>query len=316
MLERLHVIDVGARYGLHPSLRPLLGRADIDLFEPEPEEFQRLVEQYRHSPRVVVHQIAIGRESNARQFELRQHRALSGFADLRTKRVEEQHDRVGIVGTAPERLTEVSVTGLDTFLKGDLTFLKVDCEGSESEVIESAGDRQSCIIAIRVAVNHRPLWRGDSTFAEMDMRLQHWGFDYIRSEFALNNYEYGELPLPDSTAMPWSCDGIWVRNSALRSSRAEHVAAALFLYMHDAHGLALQALLAATEIEHLHLEIASLDDAEGLLYAYLIRHLLIARTLPHWHASQIDDYYGKVCGAKFPNRQRAFEVLNAVGLSV
>jgi FkbM family methyltransferase len=314
MLQNLRVIDIGARYGLHPSLRPLLGRADIDLFEPDPAEFNRLVEQYRHESRVVVHQNAIGRESSSRPFELRQHRALSGFAELATDRVRQNFQRRGILGMAPERVIRVSVTPLDKFLNDKPTFIKVDAEGSESEVLESAGKRQRCIVAVRVSSNYQPLWRGDTTFTGIGGHLQRCGFEFLRSESRWNDYEYGELALPTSTAKPVSCDGLWFRDPALRTSPEEHVATALFLYLHGAHGLALHALMAGAELERLHLEDAPWESAGGLLYAYLIQHLLIARTLPYRDYSRIDDCYERVCGAKFPDKQRAFEVLNAVGL--
>jgi FkbM family methyltransferase len=315
MLQNLRVIDVRARYGLHPSLRPLLGRADIDLFEPDPVEFNRLVVQYQHVSRVVVHQIAIGHESSIRPFELRQHRALSGFADLRTDRALQNHQRRGILGLVPERVIRVSVTPLDRILDGHPTFVKVDCEGSEFEVIESAGDRQSCIFAMRIAANYQPVWEGDSTFSGIDMHLQGCGFQFLKTESRLNDYEYGELALPTSTAMPIGCDGLWFRDPALSTGPEEHVATALFMYMHGAHGLALQALMAAAEFERLHLEDAPLESADGLLYAYLVQHLLIARTLPYRDDSRIADCYERVCGTKFPDKQRAFEVLDAVGLT-
>lgn len=306
----IQVLDLGARYGLHPAFESLLGRCHIDLVDADPDEADRLRIQYRDHSRVTVHEAAVGRPGKQRRFALREHRGLSGFAELTPTLGWPE----AIRGSATQQVLSLTARSLSSLVSKQSVFLKIDCEGSELEILESGEHSLRHIAGIRCEVNFRPLWTGASQFSEVDRFLADHNFDFLGYEAPPNACRSGALPLPRSTAMPLGGDGIWIARAEMNSTESDCVAQALFLYLHDADGLALERLRLAGESQRVEV-IDSADNTIGqLLYGFALRHLLRAQSLPYYASSDIERMHEETFGSAFPARRQIFDMIRCAGL--
>jgi FkbM family methyltransferase len=310
---RISVYDVGARYGLHPSLELLLGKAQVHLFEPDPVEATRLSQQYEAMPALTVHQTAVGEASVSRVFELRRHRGLSGFADQLANTTEWQ---IGVYqeGLARDSIIEVPVQPLSDFLGEDPAILKVDCEGGEFQVIQSCGSALERVVGLRIETSFKPLYHGAATFSDIESFLADNQLDFIGFDTAPNGFDYGRFSLPHSIVRRVAGDALWVkRRRDFRDSR-DWLAASLFLYLQHAHGLGLELLDDWTD-EGVQLDFQQ-SAIESLIHALVIKHVLEARTLQYYAVEDIEATYRRVFRQPFPSRETAFELLRQARIGI
>lgn len=308
----LHVLDIGARYGLHPAFDLLLGRCSIDLVEPDPDEADRLRSQYRDYAQVTIHESAVGRPGEQRRFALREHRGLSGFAEFTPA----PDWPAAISGSATQHTLSITARPLSSLIARQSVYLKIDCEGSELEILESGEQSLPHIAGIRCEVNFRPLWTGASLFSEIDRFLSAHNFDFLGYEAPPNSCRSGTLPLPTSTVMPLGGDGIWIARAEESSVESDCVAQALFLYLHGADGLGLERLRLASESQRAEL-INPTDRSIGqLLYGFVVRHLLRAQRLPYYAQADINRTHFEIFGSALPARQQTFDVIRGAGLAL
>jgi len=69
------IVDVGARFGAHPSLRCYESIAEFHLIEPDPDEVARLAELYKAAEHIQVHSLALSDQPGQLTLKLRRHRA-------------------------------------------------------------------------------------------------------------------------------------------------------------------------------------------------------------------------------------------------
>jgi len=307
---QLQVIDVGARYGLHPSLKPLQDRCEILLIEPDPEEAKRLESQYSHLPKTKVMPVALGTSRTPQMLHLRQHKGLSGFYDI-----DKTVSALGNDAYQTEQVIEVETVPLMSVLTDKPTILKIDCEGADLDVLMSAENRIDQIIGIRVEISFRSSWVGSSSFQDVHGFLEANEFEFLCFDTTPIGEEWGTLPLPDSKKRLMSGDALYLRSERDLSSVSEILSASLFCYINRANGLGLK-ILSRAEGETLRGLRKTRQNCEELLYGYVLQHLLEARRLPYYGAEQVDDLHMKLYGCPLPTRDEIFSRLNSLGLSI
>lgn len=308
------VIDVGARYGIHPSLRRLIGLAPVHLIEPDPTESKRLTDQYASIRNVAVHPIALGVPSSARQFVLREHRGLSGFADISP---EESNWKIPVHGAGESERISVQVRPLSEFLGGTPAIIKLDTEGSEFEILLSAGEHIRNVMAIRLEFNMRALWSTGASFAKMDSFLAERGFVFTNFDSPPNGSVFGRLPLPGSKGQLISGDGLWVREqTSLTFGDPEFFCRSFFFYLNGFEGLGLEDVSKLSEAARGSLADSEQSSLKALLYALVLQHLLSARLYPHFGASAVESEHFSLFGRPIPGREILFQRLHQAGINV
>jgi FkbM family methyltransferase len=308
------VLDVGARYGVHPSLRRLVGLLPVHLFEPDDTEADRLSKQYEDREGVSVHSVALGEASSARAFALREHRGLSGFADVSA---DESSWGIPVRGVTEQARFNVRVRPLSEFLDDRPAIIKIDTEGSELEILRSAEAKLKSVAGLRIEINLRPLWSSGTTFAELDAFLAHHGFDFVGFDAPANGFFHGRLPLPESRGQLISGDALWVNKPSAGSYEDSHVICrSLFYYLNDSEGLGLNELRRASGPARRRIVESSYPSIEGLLYAMVLRHLASARILPVFDAATIEAEHMALFQCPLPGREGIFSRLNNAGLEL
>ena len=128
-------IDCGANIGLVTAQLAATG-ATVHAFEPHPEVFQKLVERTRDMPNVICHQAAVGPEAG--RAKLYMHADFENNPDAWAA----SSLRLDKGNVSADSFVEVDVVSLTDFIAdhGPVTFLKIDIEGAEYDVLNSLLD--------------------------------------------------------------------------------------------------------------------------------------------------------------------------------
>lgn len=186
-MNMMNVIDVGSRYGIHPSWQGL-ERTNINfhLFEPEPEESRRLKNKYaaaRGNNVFIVNEVALGNSKSPLRLNILENAAMSGSYTRRRRR--EFFGERSSQLVVSKKITCLQTT-VDSYCKErKITphFLKIDTEGHELSVLRGAVNSLRSVLGLRVESSFNAVFDGGCTYEEIAR--------YLKSkEFALVSIDY------------------------------------------------------------------------------------------------------------------------------
>lgn len=215
------VIDIGARYGIHPSWQNFRGEMNYIAFEPDPEEAEALRKNSHKISQVI--EGAIYNKEGEFDFNLLVHRGMSSFLkpDLESEAFKDLKPGLGII----EKIIKIKTTLLDHYTQKyhwDVDFLKVDTEGTEHEVIESAEKTiEAGVLGIRSSVNFNPVFENQTLFSTTHDFLLKRGFMLLNIDYLGVGYpKLGLFKKPDPSQLDQQrygilvgCDAVWIRKS-------------------------------------------------------------------------------------------------------
>jgi FkbM family methyltransferase len=175
-------LDVGARDGIVEDLLPIAAAVDAYGFEPDTEECQRLMAEAARGTHpwrsLRFLPVALGKDGEHRTLNIYRHRGGSSIleADLELLR---RYSREG--NFILDGQIELSTRALDDAAAeygcSDAVYLKLDIQGLELEVLESASQMlEESILAIRCEVEFIPSYSDQPLFHEIDAYLHGYGF--------------------------------------------------------------------------------------------------------------------------------------------
>jgi len=178
----LKCLDIGAREGITRDLRPLAPAVAAFGFEPDPEECARLNRLAAANPApwrsLKFLPVALGGGHGARTLNLYRMRGGSSLFEANLALLE-QFDRAGnfqLEGTVPLQTMPLDAAA-EQFEFADARFLKLDIQGAELEVLQSAPRLLAeAVIALRVEVEFLPIYKGQPLQHEVDTFLRARGF--------------------------------------------------------------------------------------------------------------------------------------------
>jgi FkbM family methyltransferase len=158
------VIDVGANEGqYHDFLRDRVGfDGRIESFEPTPALVERLLEKARGDRDWKIHPVALGSSEDTLQFNLMQKTVLNSFRTPASGS--------SIFGNVMVGTTAVPVRMLDSVFGNhnglERTYLKLDTQGFDLEVLKGAPRVVSRIPALQIEVSMMPLYEKVPNYRE------------------------------------------------------------------------------------------------------------------------------------------------------
>lgn len=214
------LMDVGARYGMHPSWRGWRGALKVLMFEPDTVEAKRLRERL-DAQVFEVFETALDSQEGERTFHLLRHRGLSSF--LRPDPDSECFRRLKPGQAEIEQEIRLRTRTIDALMAERglaVDFLKVDTEGTEHDVIEgAAGQLADHVLGVRSSCNFQPCFFGQKLFSQTHDYLHALGFVLLNLDY--RGYGYPRLGLyrkPDPIepedyryGMLVAADGVWIR---------------------------------------------------------------------------------------------------------
>ncbi|NVO24049.1 FkbM family methyltransferase [Donghicola mangrovi] len=177
--RRLRILDVGANPLVEGdvSYKGLLdqGYAEVVGFEPQEHALAALLERKSEAETYLPYALGAGQEKELHLFQS------SGFtsvfpADAASARYLGFHqamketDRVQIQTRRMDEITEI----------GAVDFLKIDVQGSETEIISHGLKTLAGAVAVQSEVRFFPLYEGEPTYGELEQALAKGGFRFLK----------------------------------------------------------------------------------------------------------------------------------------
>ena len=170
------VLDVGANEGQYAGeLREHGYAGRIVSFEPITQPFEVLARKATADPQWDVLQMALGETQGEMDIFVSAKSVFSSFKGL------SDYSKQNFQGAAAERTERVRIDRLDRFLAQnplDLarTYLKIDTQGFEQEVLLGAGDALGGIRAVQAELALQPLYEGQQSWIEVIRWMEQRGF--------------------------------------------------------------------------------------------------------------------------------------------
>jgi FkbM family methyltransferase len=188
-----NVVDVGANTGhFATDLREMGYRGRIVSLEPNPEVFQILEQRTRRDPLWDAYCLGAGDVAGEMPISVTESSVFSSF-----KRPS-AYSAGKFVGVREVRREMVPVVRLDEFLAErpeylSRTYLKIDTQGFEEEVLIGAGSCLDAIDAIQVELALRPLYEGQETLVPMTQWMADRDFHIVMAKE--NGFDWQEFSL-------------------------------------------------------------------------------------------------------------------------
>jgi FkbM family methyltransferase len=175
----LAVVDVGAREGLLPELRPIESFVSAVGFDPDAAECERVnTEARERGLRQRFLPYAVTGADERRTFRLTRKGAASSLLEPNRAFFDQFPDaeRVDVVDRV-----EIETRALGPLLIAEgieVEFLKLDVQGLEAEILDSLDESQlQGILAVHAEVLFAELYVSQCSFADVDSRLRAAGFE-------------------------------------------------------------------------------------------------------------------------------------------
>lgn len=207
------VVDVGARYGIHPSWRSFEAPLAYTMFEPEPEEAARLAAKYAARAEVSVQPHALGAHPDAIcTLWMTAHRGYVGahkpnpdslwFGQIR-------RDEGVVEGKIEVRSTTMDRVVAEQGRRAD--FLKVDVEGEELAVLQGAARTLERVLALRVEVQFDESFRRQTASEILNCAIDGHRFRLVRFDYGGRGQPLSYLVGGERYGVLTGCDAVFAR---------------------------------------------------------------------------------------------------------
>lgn len=179
----LRFIDVGGRGDAFSPLLPLASFADYYVAEPDEAEARRLVEQLPRQASwrsVTVIPKAIANGADVRSLYVTQEPGMSSLLEPDSRLTERYYlgRKFGVTD-----VVQVPTIPLDAAASQygftDATFLKIDTQGTELEILQSARQLLPSLVGIHTESSFQPFYKKQPLFADVDRFLREAGFELV-----------------------------------------------------------------------------------------------------------------------------------------
>jgi FkbM family methyltransferase len=212
------VLDIGARYGIHPTWKKFTGEKNFVLLEPDQDEYKRLRIKYKTHNDIRILNNGISDKDEVIKLNIFNNPAMSSvfkrrnisplFWTMRQKQIKIKKKKI------------INCLSLDNFIKKyklNVDFLKIDVEGMEPKILLNSNKIFESLIAVRSEVSFTKIFNDKKnkygTFLELHKKLLDENFillnlDYdgsgdFFSKYISQNNKFGVLQ---------NTDAVWIRN--------------------------------------------------------------------------------------------------------
>jgi FkbM family methyltransferase len=174
----LVIVDVGASGGIHERWRKLGSNVKAILFEPDRNEFEKLVETQSKNSVVINSALAEGSESVKYHLCKKQQVSSTYIPNKLVLDKYEDSDRFEIEKTITLEADSMNNLLLNANI-GEIDFMKIDTQGSELDIIKGASNFYENLVGLEVEVEFLELYRGQPLFSEVNSFIESKGFTLI-----------------------------------------------------------------------------------------------------------------------------------------
>ena len=209
LLQRpVTVVDAGARWGVPTPWTWFGTNARVLAFEPDLEEAERLADQYREDPSVLVVPVALGEQSGTIPFYLTHDASGSSIYQPAAAPRSPAPGQSRPGGETFEKVVQVEVVSLDEWLEtsgeGPIDAMKMDVQGAELDILKGAPKALESMRMLVAEVHLNKMYEGAALFGEVDAFLREHGFELWRFPvIAHYSQEPDRPPMVDRVDVHW-----------------------------------------------------------------------------------------------------------------
>lgn len=169
------VLDVGAHHGEFAMRlrRRVKWTGPIHSFEPVAASYHRLAATARHDATWQVHHVALGRTFDTMEIHVP---AAGNLASFRRLADAPSTLTRGSLAMVTETVRVETLARIGASMPGARSFLKLDTQGFDLEVIEGAGSFLERVALLQTEVSVLPMYEGAPTLCDVLPRLHELGF--------------------------------------------------------------------------------------------------------------------------------------------
>ena len=168
-----NLAHIGVNNGLEvDTYKELLPNSTIYLFEPQEEQFNKLVEKFEKENKVILYNTALGNKKGKAEMNISP--THKGSASLLEPTLHKKvFSEVEFYGTETVHLEKYENLDLN-----DVNFLNIDVQGYELNVLKGAGKKLQAIDFIMIEISLKALYRDSALLDDIDSYLNQ--YDFIR----------------------------------------------------------------------------------------------------------------------------------------
>jgi len=286
----LMILDVGCKFGVHPSFLPILDLARFHMIDADAEEVKFLRHHYKGRPNLEFYNFfASSHKGDGGNVELLNYRHPGGSSIYQPDYENSYWSTLRPGSGEILSTSNVASMALDSVFQGqDVDFIKVDVEGAELEVLEGASSMlQDSVLGVRVEVLLNSIYKDcDETFSSCRRLLEDHGFQFLFFDrFATNAYRpYSDIIGDPPFGQLIGADAIFVKSPdlILQSKNLRSITfLSLFAVLSGAIDLSFHLLRAARAIDlYPSKEYEELSDYFAVLEEVFARHFFANQDRP------------------------------------
>jgi FkbM family methyltransferase len=300
----IKILDIGGRYGVHPSFSEIEKISNIYLFEPEAKEFTRLKKKYCINNSVCVENLGLTNEVKSGQRDILNITNHTGLSSVKDRNLEISINISEEASKILER-QEIQLISGDQYCKEkgiEPDFIKIDVEGMEIDVLDGLKHSLSKSVGIRCEVSFDDIFfSGEPQFNKIsDLLFRHnfklLNFDYEGKGNSFSRYidpckKYGILQ---------STDAVWIKNpfNLEKYYRDDLMIAKaiIFAYINNSVDLSIS-LLEKINMRELR---ENNQEIYQFIKKIVVNHFYKIRWVPSINQAEVENFYEKIFEEKLP----------------
>ena len=318
-MKALRVLDIGGRYGIHPSWKNFSGDAYYDLIEADSTETKRLKKKYTKHKNIQIKNLALGFDNEYLELMILKNPAMSGFV----KRLDATPKYTGSLKYQQKikKIIKIKTKSLNNYLKEckkKYDFLKLDVEGFEVVILSNGSKIFDTLIGARSEVCFTKAYKSkhvsiEGTFNDLHRIFLKNNFILLNLDYDCRGDFYSKFISQDEKKYGQleSTDAVWVKNPKIvikNFSEEQIIKYLCFLILNGAIDVSLW-ILEKTYKKFKCFKKFRKNKSVKFLKNELCKHFYSLKFKPNQKISEHKKFYEKIFSTLYPEMNK-FNELN------
>ena len=242
------ILDVGGRYGIHPTWKKFSGEKKIFLVEPDKEEYNRLKKKYQKFEDIIIRNDGIADKNCKISLNIFDNPAMS--SSMNRKNISplfwgERKSQIKI-----KKKVIIKCKSLDSFISEnnlDVDFLKLDVEGLETKILFNSKKIFRSMLGVRSEVSFANIFNESKndvgSFSSLHKKMVENNFTLLNLDYDGKGDYFSEfLSSNDKCGVLQNTDAVWIKNLDIifkSSDQVKILKLVSFLILNNAMDLAI-----------------------------------------------------------------------------